>query len=157
MPIPKIPSQRPLNLSSRRRKSLNSSGNAKDLFLVSLFLQGVYFVGVYKKIAILQSIPVFISMILLPAIVFVLAKTWKSAFKYMIACSLVFPAIVILFLVTVAAVTRIKNPTEVEFLTKVQMSFSVAGTVWAVLLSAILPALALGVLARVCWNYFRRT
>jgi hypothetical protein len=155
MAIPKIPSQRPPHLSARRRPS-SAPDYAKDFFWVALIIQGIYIAGVYKKIAFLHSIPIFLLLVLLPAIVFVVAKTWKSAFKYLIACSLVFPAIVILFLITVAAITRIKNPNGVEFLTKVQMSFSVGGTAWAVLLTAIVPSLILGALARVCWNYFRR-
>ncbi|MNT24212.1 hypothetical protein D3C72_1596750 [compost metagenome] len=112
--------------------------------------------GTYKKIGFLQSNPIIFTLILMPALVFGVAKTWKSAFKYSILCSLVIPATVIALLLSVATFSLIKNSNGGEFLSKVKMSFSVGGTVWAVLLTTVGPAVVLGALGRLCWNFFRR-
>lgn len=157
MAIPKIPSQVPPSISSSRKRRPSSPDYAKDLFWVALVLQGIYIVGTYKKIEFLQSNPIFFSLVLLPALIFVVAKTWKSAFKSSILCSLIVPATVIVLLLSVATLSLIKNSNGGEFLSKVKMSFSVGGTVWAVLLTAVGPAVVLGVLGRLSWNFFRRT
>jgi hypothetical protein len=154
MAIPKIPSQLPPQFSARNRSS-NSSDNAKDLFWLAIILQGLYLFGVYKKIEILCSSPVFYLLILLPAIVFVVAKTWKSAFKFAMLCSLAFPATVSFLLLALGVISLIKNPSG-DILSKVKLSLSTGGTVWMVLLVTIAPAVVLGALARVGWNFFRR-
>ncbi|MNT09384.1 hypothetical protein D3C72_1441650 [compost metagenome] len=155
MPVPKIPSQRP-PISSPRAKPSASSDYATDLFWVTLILQGVYLAGVYKKIELLHSKPVFYSLMLLPTIMFVVAKTWKSAFKYSVLCTFILPTIVS-FIFLFAYVLARKSPNGGDFLPQVKQSFATGGTLGITLIVTIVPAVILGSLIRLCWNFFRRS
>src|SRR5690349_11043739 len=70
MSIPKIPSQIPHHLLKRKRPPA-SPDIAKDVFWLAIILQGLFLVGVYKKIEFLQSNLIFYSIIFVPALVFV--------------------------------------------------------------------------------------
>ena len=129
---------------------------AKKILWLTWFLQFLYVVGIHKKIEFLTSGAVLGPILLAPAACIMLAKTWRSAAKFGLYCSLVVPGCVGFLLLLISLLSFAKKHDGLNLLKHILQTIEPTLLVWAMLMLVTLPALITGAGAKAIWQYFRK-
>lgn len=137
-------------------KKYQPPDHAKDILWFAVLLQVLMLAGAYWKVPAFKSMPVFIAQLLAPAAIIVIARSWKSAFKYSLLSTFIIPGGVSALLLLTTVVSFILDPRVQAFMLNFGRNLKVSLIVWVMILSISIPALLLGAVARVIWTFFRR-
>lgn len=158
-------------MGARKQVSSNKMGNrssgsarsskvaiddyATEALLVAIGLHLLYLAGIYSKIAKLTSVPVLIGMLLCPAMIMIVASTWRRAIKFFLLSSLTIPCGGIVFLSSVTIYAFVLKPSAGGVLKNVTLAAKSTLEVWGLILLISIPGVVIGAIIRFALSKLR--
>lgn len=126
---------------------------ALEVLWICLVLEIIYFLGIYLKKTSLNGGIFFFLTLAAPALIVLVASSWRRAFKLSFLLTLLVPLVMTILIMLLAIVGFIKNPEFGNFIKRITLSLITGATVWLVLMLTIIgPSLIFGVIAKFFWD-----
>ncbi|HEY1079695.1 MAG TPA: hypothetical protein VGE46_06340 [Bdellovibrio sp.] len=146
------PNNRPSH-SFRATPSSEVNDYALELLWICIGLELAYCLGLYLKKTSLTGGIFFFLTISAPALIVIVASSWKRAFKLSFILTLIVPVFTTFLIILVTTIMFLKNPASGKFLSRIVLSLRTGATLWLVLVvTTIGPPLIFGVAAKFLWN-----